>query len=234
MNRIEFIAELERLLQDISAEERKEAVQYYRDYFEDAGIENEQHIIEELGSPKKVAATIKAGLKGADEESGEYRETGYTDTRFEEKEMPARRGGYENPYGNKSGQEKKPWSNNLLKILLIIAIVVVGAPIVLPLAIAVIGVALALILAAIALLAGIVIAAIAVTISGVIMAIAGIWKLFSFPALGLAICGIGLIMGAIGLMATVLLVKLCMFVFPRMFRGIVNLCRRPIHGKGGQ
>ena len=63
MNRIEFIAELERLLQDISAEERNEAVQYYRDYFEDAGMENEQHIIEELGSPKKVADTIKAGLR---------------------------------------------------------------------------------------------------------------------------------------------------------------------------
>ena len=38
MNRIEFIAELEKLLQNISAEERNEAVQYYRDYFEDAGI----------------------------------------------------------------------------------------------------------------------------------------------------------------------------------------------------
>lgn len=63
MNRIEFLAELEKLLQDISAEERKEAVQYYKDYFEDAGLENEQHIIEELGSPKKVAETIKAGLK---------------------------------------------------------------------------------------------------------------------------------------------------------------------------
>ena len=74
MNRIEFIAELEKLLQNISAEERNEAVQYYREYFEDAGIENEQHIIEELGSPRKVAETIKAGLKGGDGESGEYRE----------------------------------------------------------------------------------------------------------------------------------------------------------------
>lgn len=234
MNRIEFIAELERLLQDISAEERQEAVQYYRDYFEDAGIENEQHIIEELESPKKVAATIKAGLKGGDGKSSEYRETGYTDTRFEEKEMPARRGTDNNAYGNHNDQEKKPWSNNLLKILLIVAIVVVGAPIVLPLAIAFLCVILGLVLGAIGLLAGIVIAAVVITVTGVIMAIAGILELFSFPALGLAVCGIGLIMGVIGLVATVLLVKLCMFVFPKMFQRIVNLCRRPIHGKGGQ
>ena len=78
MSRIEFIAELERLLQDVSAEERQEAVQYYRDYFEDAGIANEQHIIEELESPKKVAATIKAGLKGGDGKSSEYRAVSYT------------------------------------------------------------------------------------------------------------------------------------------------------------
>ena len=37
MNRIEFMTELAALLQDISAEERIEAMQYYNDYFDDAG-----------------------------------------------------------------------------------------------------------------------------------------------------------------------------------------------------
>ena len=233
MNRIEFIAELERLLQDISAEERNEAVQYYRDYFEDAGIENEQHIIEELGSPRKVADTIKAGLRGGCDESSEYRETGYADTRFEDKNMPAR--WEETAYdGGRSEEKKKPYTNPALKILLIIAILVVGAPIVLPLAIAVIAVVMALGIGAIALVAGIVITAIAVLITGVIMTFAGIIKLFSFPALGLAVCGAGLILGVLGLLATVLLVKLCMIVFPIVFRGIVELCRKLIHKKGGQ
>ena len=85
MNRIEFMTELEKLLKEIPEEERKEAMQYYEDYFADAGLENEQHVISELESPKKVAQTIKAGLRGRGEESSEYRETGYTDTRFEEK-----------------------------------------------------------------------------------------------------------------------------------------------------
>lgn len=233
MNRIEFIAELERLLQDISAEERNEAVQYYRDYFEDAGMENEQHIIEELGSPKKVADTIKAGLRGGCDESSEYRETGYTDTRFEDKKMPARREevAYET---EKDPQKKKPYTNNALKILLIIAILVVGAPVILPLAVAVIAIVLALGVGVIALAGGIVITAIVVLIIGVIMAFAGIIKIFSFPALGLAVCGAGLILGVLGLLATVLLVKLCMIVFPIVFRGIVELCRKLIHKKGEQ
>ena len=39
MNRDRFMKELEMLLSDISAEERAEALQYYNDYFDDAGAE---------------------------------------------------------------------------------------------------------------------------------------------------------------------------------------------------
>ena len=89
MNRVEFMTELAILLQNIPAEERREAMQYYSDYFDDAGAENEAKILEELGSPEKIAEEVKAGLKSNNDEVHEYRETGYTDTRFESKEMPA-------------------------------------------------------------------------------------------------------------------------------------------------
>ena len=41
MNRKEFMERLERLLWNISDSEREEALQYYNDYFDDAGEENE-------------------------------------------------------------------------------------------------------------------------------------------------------------------------------------------------
>ena len=63
MNREEFMRQLERLLQDISESERREALEYYNSYFDDAGEENESRVIQELGSPGKVAAIIKAGRK---------------------------------------------------------------------------------------------------------------------------------------------------------------------------
>lgn len=63
MNKEQFLKELEDLLQDIDATEREEALNYYRDYFEDAGSEHEQEIIKELESPKKVAQTIKEGFR---------------------------------------------------------------------------------------------------------------------------------------------------------------------------
>ena len=54
MTRVEFMNELRALLWDLSVEEREEALQYYNDYFDDAGAENEADIIKELESPRKI------------------------------------------------------------------------------------------------------------------------------------------------------------------------------------
>ena len=64
MNRAGFMSQLESYLADIPAAEREEALQYYNDYFEDAGAENEASVISSLGSPKEIADNIKAELKG--------------------------------------------------------------------------------------------------------------------------------------------------------------------------
>ncbi|MCI9188585.1 MAG: DUF1700 domain-containing protein [Lachnospiraceae bacterium] len=64
MNRVDFMNQLESLLQSISSTEREEAIQYYNDYFDDAGEENEQEVIEALGNPARVAENIKRDLAG--------------------------------------------------------------------------------------------------------------------------------------------------------------------------
>ena len=51
MSKKEFLDQLAYLLQDIAPEERDDAIGYYVDYFEEAGPEREQQVIEELGSP---------------------------------------------------------------------------------------------------------------------------------------------------------------------------------------
>lgn len=85
MNQKQFLEELAQLLQDIPEEERNEALEYYRCYFEDAGIENEASVLEELGSPKQVADSLKRGMdQSAD--AGEYTENGYQTV--DEKQVP--------------------------------------------------------------------------------------------------------------------------------------------------
>ena len=70
MNRAAFMQQLENLLQNISVAERQEALQYYNDYFDDAGVENEEEVIDsdELVSRHKyVSEEIKKVTKEIEE-----------------------------------------------------------------------------------------------------------------------------------------------------------------------
>lgn len=112
MDKIEFLRQLEGLLYDIPEGERQEAIQYYQDYFEDAGLENEGQVIRELGSPERIAMMIKDGVEDTADDYGEFTEKGYEDRRFTEDYMPETfkgqeaRGsqqaesGYRSPFGN--------------------------------------------------------------------------------------------------------------------------------------
>ena len=62
MTRSEYLTAIATLLQDISVEERKEAMKFYNDYFDEAGDENADQAIEDLGSPEEVARKIRESL----------------------------------------------------------------------------------------------------------------------------------------------------------------------------
>lgn len=255
MNRIEFMTELAALLQDVPEEERRDAMKYYNDYFDDAGEENEARVVEELESPAKVAATIKADLGNASKEYGEFSEKGYTDSRFEHKEMPVGREPKENGYqygsqeqgsscyggyyreghgngdyqghGYGSDGQVPPKTNNALKIFLIVILVIVGLPIMLPVSIALIAVIFAGGVTLLAVFASLVIASVVVAFVGVCVFIAGLVSLVPEIAVGLALIGTGIILTVVGIVATVASVRLCMIVLPGIIRGIVWVIGRP-------
>ena len=83
MNKESFLKELSFLLSDLEEDEKKETLQYYQDYFDEAGPEREQEILAHIGSPEKAASEIKNGLFG-DPDRGEYTERGYYDECFDE------------------------------------------------------------------------------------------------------------------------------------------------------
>lgn len=63
MNREEYLRRLSYLLQDLPEEEYKDALEYYEDYFEEAGPDREQEVIRELGRPERIAAMIRDSVK---------------------------------------------------------------------------------------------------------------------------------------------------------------------------
>ena len=58
MDKKEFLEQLSNSLGSLPKEERDEALLYYEEFFEDAGTVYEQDVIEELGSPQKLAESI--------------------------------------------------------------------------------------------------------------------------------------------------------------------------------
>lgn len=197
MNRIEFMTQLAALLQDIPAEERRDAMQYYNDYFDDAGAENEQKVIEELESPQKVAEKIKADLGTVTPAS------------------PLTQGN----------------NDRTLKIILIILVILIGLPVVLPVALGALAVAFGVTAGILGLFLGLVAASFAIAVTGISLTVAGTTILFPELSSGLALIGAGLILTVVGVILLVGSVKLCAVAIPGIFRGVVWLCRKPFQRK---
>ena len=162
MNRVEFMAELERLLADLPEDERQAAVQYYADYFADAGAENEAEVIRELGSPEKTAESIKADYYGRTFDESRFEHKDYMEKYGQQASGQQTSG--QQPAGtadSPAGEQKKPWTSRGLKSLLIVLIAIVVWPLSLGLICAVLGI----LAAVVCLFAGLVIAAVCVMIA---------------------------------------------------------------------
>lgn len=225
MSREEFMRQLEALLTDISEEEKREALSYYRSYFEDAGEENEERILKELESPEKVAATIKADL-GMEQspENGTYTEHGYEDERFEQKQTVDLK--------KKAGQGKQSSrsvydENRTLKIILIVAVVILTSPVWGGLLTGFLG-------TVVGITVGVVAAAGALYISGGVLLGIGIGQFaVGSVAVGFALAGAGMIVWAIAVLLTVFGVWVCGKAVPwicnilgRLWRSIFHTMRK--------
>lgn len=223
MNRVEYMTKLASLLQDVPVEERQEAMKYYNDYFDEAGEENEEAVTEELDTPEQVAAAIKAELYGKTGNAGEYRETGYTDTRFEQKESLTEYGVHH--------KEKKSERNGIWKVILIILLVLCALPIVGPVGIGVLLVVAAVLFSGFIAILSLIFGTVCITICGVVCFVAGLTQIAGALPVAFVLIGTGLLIFVAGLIGTVLLIKLSVMAFPPMFRWLVNICRKPFHRK---
>lgn len=255
MNRQEFMKRLEELLTDISTEEKEEALAYYTGYFEDAGEENEEKIIQELKSPEHLAASIKAGLR--EDGAGEYTERGYRMAQEAGTDMPLASGAWQEEkqeseaqqqtynqqqsgnqqysYNTGSTSTPKPSKNNALTIVLIVIIAAVTFPVWAGL----LGGLFGLVMAFFGIMIGIVATLFGLTIGGLVGGFAvfgaGIVRLCTGGlASGLLMMGIGALMVAVGILFLVLAVLFCGQFLPWLIRGFVKICRMPFeHRKEG-
>ena len=248
MNRVDFIKELESLLADIPDSEREEVLQYYNDYLNDAGVENEEAVVESIGTPAQVAASIKAGLAGG--EDGEFTETGYKAYEEDGKNVIAewKSVEQEDSQGNTQGATqnntqtvsnppavKRKISPALL--ILIIIVCIICAPAVISVAAGLLATVFAIIVTilavAIALVAIVVALAIGLLVSGLAIVGVGIGKLFVEPLGGGLLLAGGVLCTGLGLLFTALTVWLIGKAVPALIRFIVKAVAGLFGKKGG-
>ena len=231
MNRLEFMKQLARLLDDLPREEKIEILKYYNGYFDDAGTENEAEIIAQLGSPEKVAAEVKAGMMDeftAEEDSDgqdvavaekkagpSYEGYGYKETEDTQRVSGTASTGADDTQQSKEvsatrHQKKSGWTTLVIAVLLIATFrlwfgLVAG----------IFGLAMGLI----GLLIGLVGGVIGCIVSGVVMLVTAPLTGVLSLAVGIFLAGILLLVGSlVGL------------VFGKLFPGIINGIRKLVYG----
>lgn len=202
MNKEVFLSQLKQKLTVLSSEEREAALTYYEEYFNDAGIENEQSVINELGSVEKVA-------------NGILKENNYplVDNNLKD-----------DKYNNKNTENNEINNNsnvNYVIIALLIILYAMLAPVVIPIFFAILGIMI-----------GFSFAGIGIAIGGFVVSIMGLVSIFISPVNGLLVLGIGLVLLALGILITALMVNLCAVGIPAIVRTIVKMFKYPFQKGG--
>lgn len=221
MNRLDFMQKLESLLTDISESEREEALQYYNDYLNDAGPENEEDVLESLGSPERVAKVIKEGL-GDNGSGGEFTETGYKNyyTEADEKNEVMKK------------EQGRRLSGGMLALVIILCIF--ASPLLIAIGTGIFGAGVGILGGLLGLFAGIAAAGIAMLIASILLIGIGIGGLFTLPVAGVCLIGLGLLVGGLSLFCIWITVWVIGVAVPRVIRGLVSIFSKIFHRKGGE
>lgn len=246
MNRAEFMRQLESLLQNIPVTEREEALQYYNDYFDDAGGENEQRVIEALGNPARVAENIRRDLlesgygeappkkvTAADRQIIEYgkaetpppqpMQEQYERKALQEESRGAARSpeGYSAAQPGRPGQPGQPGRSGWVLLMIIILVLACS-----PIWGGILGTLITLVACWFVLILCFGLVAGGLLIGAVILFVVGVQCIVVDPLSGVALIGAGLLMGSISILFLMLTVALAGIVTPAIFKGIVRLFRK--------
>lgn len=216
MNAYEYLQALREVLSVLPEDEIASAIRYYEDYFLDAGDENADKVIEELGPPEQVAQAILNEYTGVARRRPEH----FDDTKSEPIEgIPLDDKG--NPIHQKPRKKGiSPW--------VLLAIVLIGIPIGLPILAVLFGLGVAVLATIFGV--GLALIAIFITLPFALCIGGGLLFLFSFllwgqPFSALATLGIGLVCAGAGFLLTLLVIKLMIVVVPPVLRALVSALR---------
>ncbi len=231
MDRFIFMKELEALLSDISPSEREEALQYYNDYLNDAGVENEEEVLRSLGTAQDLARVIREGLSDGGER-GEFTENGYRNRAFGEEmkqEIARKERAGKGKDGRRAGNGK-PLSPGMIALILIMCLI--GFPALAGIAAGVIGTGVGILGSILGIVLSVTLAGAVLLAAAVVLAVFGAMTLAAQPLAAICFLGLGILLGGLALFFIWLAVWLWTVAIPWMIRGAWKIGSRLLRGKG--
>lgn len=251
MTRVEFLEQLEYLLQDIDDRDRVDALNYYRDYMDEAGIRENDTVERLLESPEKIAVSLRASLTGDEEEQIESGEQGFKNSHAEAaakvpdlygRQEESKNERWEDTYEGTSEYdyaqevvttEPEVKKSHLGKILLIVFLCLVGAPIIFGIGGSIIGLVFGILGGIFGLVFGVAGGAIGFLIGGIVVFVMSIVQMMTAIPQGVFMMGVSLFMVAVGILLVMLTITLFKRFIPWLIRTVVRLFRKIFRRDGG-
>ncbi len=226
MTREQFMYKLECLLWNIPENDRLDAIAYYNDYFDEAGKEHEAQVMAELGSPEKVAATIK-GEAFRDEWNLQNTSS---ETFYQTSDSAFHAGSSRADWKSAQGSGQKPVlrqkSAKNISWPVVVILLILASPILIGLAAGIFGVTVGILAAAFGVVAAIVGCAIGFFVGGAVCLVSGIVRIFTSPIEGIVVIGIGALLLSLGLLLAVLFAWMAFRWIPALLRVLAAGCKR--------
>lgn len=214
MNKNAYLSELRARLVSIPLDEREAAVKFYEEFFEDAGEENEQAVIADLGSPSELAKSIISDQSAysRNEDYLTYKQSEAAESIIlddKKQEAPAQDSDTAQTGTADTQPAAASESSSRNTVLIILLTIFLGIP--------VCSVAISLLTSLFAILLSWGVVCAVLIIVGIMIAAGGITSLITSPAEGIALVGAGLLLSGVGLLLLIPFI-LCVWRFlPYLF-----------------
>ncbi len=189
MTRQEYMEQLKKYLKRLPKEDYENAIEYFSEYFDEAGPQKEQQVMKELGEPKEAARELLLNL---------LQESVENDQDIVEEKAAVQ------PETASGGKKRSPG-----KIILLAILVLCASPVSLALLVGVLAVLLAVVVTATAVIFSLGITSIAATAGGIVTVGFGATLVLKSAAAACMMIGGGFLMAGIGILAGVLTIYIC-------------------------
>ena len=210
MSKIEFLERLEKLLADVPYTERREALNYYTEYFEDAE-KDEEEVIKTLGSPEEVAHNIREELAG--------KELATTDAVYESSESA--RETDDNIIDVETKEKKSKLEG--WQIALIVLVAIVTLPLWGGVATAILGAILSVIAACIGIILGLALVGVAFFVVAMVLLGVGFANLISSPVASFFAMGLSIFLVGVSMLCLIASWKVLTVLIPAIWKGLVYI-----------